>query len=196
MVLDCDGDARLEQAREILKDYTYLIYTTKRHTDDVHRFRVVLPMSHTLKLSPDDYSLFMENVFSFLPFTIDEQVKDTSRKWLCNDKAQVFENDGKLFDVLPFIPKTKKADEYAEFISKKNMPTLERYFHRMIQEGNRNNTLFRYAAVLLDGGYGLRDTIDKIKTFNSQLDKPIPATELNDTVIKSITARAVKKGIQ
>ena len=196
LVLDCDGDARLEQAREILKDYTYLIYTTKRHTDDVHRFRVVLPMSHTLKLSPDDYSLFMENVFSFLPFTIDEQVKDTSRKWLCNDKAQVFENDGKLFDVLPFIPKTKKADEYAEFISKKNMPTLERYFHRMIQEGNRNNTLFRYAAVLLDGGYGLQDTIDKIKTFNSQLDKPIPATELNDTVIKSITARAVKKGIQ
>ena len=66
----------------------------------------------------------------------------------------------------------------------------------MIQEGNRNNTLFRYAAVLLDGGYGLQDTIDKIKTFNSQLDKPIPATELNDTVIKSITARAVKKGIQ
>lgn len=194
LVLDCDGTATLEQARELLKDYTYLIYTTKRHTDTEHRFRVIIPLSHTLKLSPDDYSQFMENVFSFLPFTIDEQVKDTSRKWLCNSNAQVFENDGKCLDVLPFIPKTKKAEEYAEFISKKDMPVLERYFYKMIGEGNRNNMLFRYGAVLLDGGYSVEQTKEKIVAFNASLDKPIPIDELEATVLKSIATKAAKKG--
>ena len=74
------------------------------------------------------------------------------------------------------------------------MPVLERYFYKMIGEGNRNNTLFRYGAVLLDGGYSVEQTKEKIVAFNASLDKPIPIDELEATVLKSIATKAAKKG--
>ncbi|ARM71089.1 DNA primase [Vibrio phage pVco-7] len=201
IVLDIDGTCPLDQAKSVLEDYTYYIYTTKRHQlayDDkpaADRYRIILPTSHLLKLSVDEYKEFMSNVLETLPFETDEQTTQPTRKWLSNPKGQEFTNDGKLFDVLPFIPKTKKNEERRSFIDTTgSMDKLERYFFSKIEEGNRNNTLFKYGAALVDAGRGLDDLILKVKAFNDKLPKPIPAEELNNTVIQSVTQRFFKKG--
>lgn len=195
IVIDVDGTATLDEAKAVLQDYTYHIYTTKRHTPQEHRFRIVLPMSHTLKLSADEYTEFMKGVLQFLPFRTDEQTSQANRKWLSNPDAEVFENEGKLFDVLPFIPKTKKAEEFQKFVSETgNMDGLERFFHKIAEEGNRNNTIARYAFALIDSGHDLDTATKKVQAFNKKLANPLPNEELENTVINSMTRKYYQQG--
>lgn len=201
MVLDIDGTFPLAAAKELLKDYTYQIYTTKRHqlaTDDKpasDRYRIVLPMSHILKLSVEEYKEFMTNVFEYLPFESDDATGQPNRKWLSNSNGSVFSNDGKLFDVLPFIPKTKKNEERKSFIdSTESMDKLERFFFNVSEQGNRNNTLFKYAAALLDAGYDLESIKTKLRDFNNKLPKPIDKERLEHTVIESVSRKFYSKG--
>ena len=195
IVIDVDGTATIEQAQSVLKEYTYHIYTTKRHTTQQHRFRIVIPMSHTLKFSCDEYKEFMDNVLEFLPFETDEQTSQANRKWLSNPDAEVFNNEGKLFDVLPFIPKTRKSEEFKKYIEENsNLDTLERFFYRTIGEGNRSNTLVRYAFALVDAGYELDAAVEKLKSFNNKIPKPLPMDELAATVIQSMTKKFFQKG--
>ena len=195
IVIDVDGTATIEQAQSVLKEYTYHIYTTKRHTATQHRFRIVIPMSHTLKFSCDEYKEFMDNVLEFLPFETDEQTSQANRKWLSNPNAEVFNNEGKLFDVLPFIPKTRKSEEFKKYIEENsNLDTLERFFYRTIGEGNRSNTLVRYAFALVDAGYELDAAVEKLKSFNNKIPKPLPMDELAATVIQSMTKKFFQKG--
>lgn len=201
IVLDIDGTCPLEQAKSVLEDYTYYIYTTKRHqissdgSPAADRYRIILPTSHYLKLTPDEYKEFMSNVLETLPFDTDEQTSQANRKWLSNHNADTYINDGKLFDVLPFIPKTKKNEERKTFIdSTGSMDKLERYFFSKCEEGSRNNTLFKYGAALVDAGRNLDDLVLKVKAFNSKLPKPIAEDELNTTVLQSVTKRYYQKG--
>ena len=195
IVIDIDGTATLEQAQTVLKDYTYHMYTTKRYTADQHRFRVVVPMSHTLKFSPDEYKEFMDNVLEFLPFETDDQTTQANRKWLSNVNAEVFNNEGKLFDVLPFIPKTKKSEEFKKYVEDTgNLDSLERFFCKTIGEGNRSNTLIRYGYALIDSGYDLDTSVLKLKNFNTKITKPLPEDELNNTIIQSMTRKYFQRG--
>ncbi|MGL4252890.1 MAG: primase C-terminal domain-containing protein [Fusobacteriaceae bacterium] len=201
LVLDIDGTCPLEQAKNVLKDYTYHIYTTKRHrvSEDgkpaADRYRIVIPMSHTLKLTPEEYKIFMDNVLEFLPFETDEQTTQPNRKWLSNPNATTFDNDGKLFDVLPFIPKTKKNEERKQSLeSVGSMDKLERYFYSKIEEGNRNNTLFKFGTALIDAGLQYDDLVQRIKAFNKKLPKPIPQEELVSTVLTSVERIFIQKG--
>lgn len=201
LVLDIDGTYPLEAAKELLKDYTYHIYTTKRHQlayDDKpanDRYRVVLPMSHILKLSPEEYKEFMSNVFEFLPFESDEQTGQPNRKWLSHKDGELHTNEGMLFDVLPFIPKTKKNEERKSFIdSNGSMDKLERFFYQSAEEGNRNNTIFKYGAALVDAGYGLDDIRQKVTAFNKKLPKPIDNDRLQNTVLTSVTNKFYTRG--
>ena len=137
----------------------------------------------------------MGNVLEFLPFETDEQTSQTNRKWLSNEHATVINNEGRLFDVLPFIPKTRKSEEFKKYVEDHaNLDALERFFLRSIGEGNRNNTLFRYGAALVDAGYGLDDIMLKVKAFNTKIPKPLAEQELMTTVINSVTKNFYKKG--
>lgn len=194
IVIDVDGTTTIDHARNVLQDYTYHIYTTKRHSDTAHRFRIILPMSHYLKLSPEEYTEFMNNVLDILPFKTDEETTQANRKWLSNPDAKVYVNDGKLFDVLPYIPKTKKNEERKQFVdSTANMDKLERYFFNKSEEGNRNNCIFKYGSALIDAGYDLDDLNLKIKAFNGKLPKPLTDEELMNTVINSVTRKFIQK---
>jgi len=200
LVLDIDGTCPLNQAKNVLKDYNYMMYTTKRHQvaydgkPAADRYRIVLPMSHVLKLNSDDYEEFMNNVLEFLPFETDEETGQINRKWLCNAGA-IHRNDGKLFDVLPFIPKTKKnEDRKTQFDAIGSMDKLERYFFVRAQDGNRNNILTKYAFALLDAGHQLDDLVLRVKSFNSKLPKPLPEDELDKTVVQSVTKKFFQRG--
>ena len=42
VVIDVDGDISLDAAHELMK-YKFMTYTTKRHTEEENRFRLILP---------------------------------------------------------------------------------------------------------------------------------------------------------
>ena len=195
IVIDVDGTATIPQAQAVLQDYTYHLYTTKSHTPTKQHFRIVIPMSHNLKLTIDEYKEFMDNVLEFLPFETDAQTSQANRKWLSNENADVYDNEGVLFDVLPFIPKTRKSEEFKKYVvDMSNMDSLERFFFKAAGEGNRNNTLARYGFALVDAGYDLDTAVEKLKAFNSKLPVPLLIEELSDTVIKSTTKKFFQKG--
>ena len=191
LVLDVDGGTPISVTKILLKDYSYLIYTTKRHqTEGMDRYRIIIPMSHKLAMDREDFSQFFVAIQQFLPIKIDEQGILRTKKWLTNDKAQVFVNDGKLLDVLPFIPRTSKDEErQAELKSLRNLDSLERWFVANTGEGNRNNQLFKYAAMLADTGNDLADISMRLRALNDKLPDKLTEEELTRTVMQSVQAK-------
>ena len=186
LVLDIDEGATIDWAQEVFKDNTYLIYTTKRHTDASHRFRVVLPMKFKLFLSKDDYKQFMLNVYDSLPFKgIDRQTAQRSRKWLTNN-GEKFLNEGELFDPRPFIPNTSQnLERIQQDKNYGNIDNIDRWFLKNTTTGNRNNMLYRYGKMLQTTMEA--DLVEKkVKELNKRLEAPISEAELQDTVLTSI----------
>ena len=197
VILDVDSGTTLKSVQELLQDYTYLIYTTKRHQVPPHgdRFRIILPTSHVCKLNPTDYSKFMENIFEWVPFEVDTATKDIARKWETNPTAEIYTNSGKLLDVMDFIPQTKKAEEMiAARQNISSMNNLEAWFYNSIGEGHRNNLLLRYAYILLENGYDLDSIRNAVLHFNSKLSKKLDEQEIYNTVMVTITKKYVEQG--
>ena len=195
IVLDVDGTISLNTAQDLLKEYKYLIYTTKRHTEEVNRFRMILPTNYELQLDSDEYKEFMDNIRSWLPFEVDESVNQRSKKWETFDKGSYFYNtEGKLFDVLPFIPKTSKNEQYQKEFSKiESMDNLERWFAQRIGTGNRNNQLLKFALALVDSNMSVSDVESKVKAFNSKLSNPLSEKELESTIFKTVGQKILNK---
>jgi len=188
VVLDVDGGTKLEMAKELLQEYTYYIYTTKRHDPKgEHRFRVVLPLTHEVKLGAEEYKDFMNRIFNWLPFEVDSASNQIVKKWLTNKDALVYSNEGNLLNAMLFIPHTKKADELSHdraLIS--SMSNLEAWFYKEWKDGNRNKALFRYAMVLKDNGYDLVSIKNAIFEFNRKTPDPLEETEIYDSVMVTL----------
>lgn len=188
--LDVDKDTSLETAKDLLKDYTYLMYTTKRHTASDNRFRIMLPISHIVKLNKDDFSKFMSNVYDWLPFTPDTSAKDVSRKWATNLGCEIHTNIGSLFDVMDYIPQTKKAEDMLnqrQLIS--SMSNLEAWLFKKAGEGNRNNLLRDYALALVDNGYDQTSVHNAVLSFNKKLPRPLEEVEILSTIMLTVAKR-------
>jgi hypothetical protein len=194
LILDCDGDVSMSTAKVLLEDYTYLISTTKRHTPEINRFRLILPISHHLKLTAMEYSRFMQNVFEWLPFPVDDAAKDIARKWASYPGHYEY-NDGNIIDATMFIPETKRSDETKQQISAHGVSNIERWFMTHTSTGNRATHLFRYGMVLTDAGLGLGEIIEKLENFNQSLDTPLPEDQFRNGTIKSISKEVQKRGI-
>jgi len=138
LILDCDGDVNIPTVKVLLEDYTFLISTTKRHTEEMNRFRLILPISHRIKLMANDYSRFMTNVFEWLPFPVDESAKDIARKWSGHPGHYEY-NNGNTIDATMFIPETKRSDETKAQISATGANNIERWFKTHTAKGNRAN---------------------------------------------------------
>jgi len=193
VVLDIDGGARIEMVKEVLQDYTYLLHTTKRHTEDAHRFRVIMPINFHLKLDAPEYKEMMQNLFDWLPFEVDDQTGQRSRKWLTNPGAMIEYHDGQLLDILPFIPKTSRNEERKILLeSQQHMDNLERWVINNTGDGNRNNMLHRFARILVDAGMGVYDASVKIKALNDKLPNKLSDSELTSTVLTTMAKHATK----
>lgn len=195
IVLDVDGSIPLATASDLLKEYKFLTYTTKRHTPEQNRFRMILPTNYVLELDSDEYREFMNNILLWLPFEVDESVNQRSKKWETFDGGSFTYNMGsKLFDVLPFIPKTSKNEQYQrEFQKIESMDNLERWFAQRIATGNRNNQLLKYALALVDSNMSSQDIESKVKSFNRKLSNPLPESELEATILKTVGQKIVAK---
>ena len=190
IVIDVDGEVKLDVAREVLKEYSAMFYTTKRHTEKENRFRIMLPIKYHLKLSHKDFKEFMTNIFEWLPFDSDDQTGTRSKKWLSND-GDYYYNEGDLLDPMSFIPKTSKNEaRKKQNADLGSMDNIERWFAREMTNGQRNNTLAKFAFMLLDSGLEPSDVEEKVISFNSKLKDKLSDDELRNTVIKSLWGRA------
>lgn len=193
IILDVDDGTQLETAQSLMEDYMYLMATTKRHTAMKNRFRILLPISHHIKLDAKDHSRYMENVFNWLPFEVDKSTKDIARKWESYN-GDVFYNNGELMDATLFIPKTKKAEEQtAVFANYDSLSTLEKWFIRETEEGNRSNMLLKYGLVLVDNGYPLQAIRAMIDGFNEKLETPLSDQEISSTIMITIAKKEAQK---
>lgn len=197
VIIDVDGEVNLQTAQKLLENYKCLFATTKRHTPEINRFRIILPLSHTVKLTPDMYSKFMVNVFNWLPFAVDTATKDCARKWASHNGQYLYQ-DGELLDATLFIPQTRKEEEQNKLILDNNsLSNLERWFFLNTDKGNRSNQLIRYALILVDNGYGIEAVRSAVMGFNSKLKEQLTEDEINNTimvsVIKAVTKRDINK---
>lgn len=190
VVLDIDGTARLDNVHKLLKDYKFMTYTTKRHTEESHRFRLILPINFHLELDSEEYKIFMGNIVNWLPFKVDEEANQRSRKWLTCEKTQYHYNDGELLDILRFVPRTSKNEAYLhatkELISLDN---LERWFAQRMVSGNRNNHMIKYALALVDTGLTYPEIETKVLEFNEKLNNKLSEAELRSTVLRSVASK-------
>lgn len=188
VVVDVD-DGNLAQAADLLKEYRYLIYTTKSHTDEKNRFRILLPTNYRLELDSEEYKEFMSNVFSWLPFEVDRSTNQRSRKWE-SFNGHHFYNEGELLDALKFIPKTSRNEEYkASVVKLENLDNLERWFAQRMVSGNRNNQLLRFAMMLADSGLSYQEIETRVLAFNDKLDNRLPNDEIRSTVLVSVARK-------
>lgn len=197
VVLDIDDETTITQVQSLLQDYTYIIHTTKRHQvpDEngkcIDRFRLILPTNYRLDMEEDDYHEFMCNLRDWLPFNgLDESTFQRSRKWACTENCQVFTNEGKLLDILPFIPKTSRSEDFKKSqVNLTSLNNIERWFANRMVTGNRNNNLAQYGFMLLDAGFAPQEIESILIAFNGKLDNPLDETEILSTVMTSINNR-------
>jgi hypothetical protein len=194
VVLDVENSVSIPTAQLLLKDYKYLIHTTKRHTEDEHRYRILMPMSHFLELEARDFKEFMNNIYNWLPFAVDRQTNQRSRKWL-TCKGKYWYNDGELIDVLQFIPKTKKAEERkARTVNQASMSELEQWCINDSETEGRNNQLAKYSFNLIDMGHDEKSVLNHVLALNKKLDIPLDDAEILSTIMISVRRKIAEKG--
>lgn len=188
IVLDVDDGFPLKAAIEAFKGIKSVFYTTKSHTEEDNRYRILIPTSHLLYLDKHEYKEFINNIAEELPFTIDPASNQRSKKWLTSE-GETFINEGELFDVLPYIPKTKKSEERRANLDSMDLDRLESWVINNIGDGNRNNQLFNYACILADMGNSFAQIQEKVFDLNSKIPDSLDEDELSNTVMKSIAKR-------
>lgn len=196
IVLDVDHDCSIELAQAMLRDYKYFLYTTKRHTEKEHRFRIIMPLKYNIKLSQEDYKKFMQNIMDWLPFETDRQTAQYARKWLTNDGIK-FSNEGNLLDPSEFIPDTQKAVETKRKLDDlSNLDNVEKFFMVQMNDGaTRNNTMIKFALMLVDGGFDYEVIEDRVMVFNEKTDHPLPVKEIMETVMKTVRKRISERDV-
>ena len=195
IVIDVDGGVGLETCHELMKDYKFMTYTTKRHTLEENRFRLIIPMNYELELDSEEYKEFMNNVMQWLPFTTDESANQRAKKWETFDKQDgnqhyFINTEGSLLDVRDFIPRTTKNEQFQQGMQKvENLDNLERWFAQRIATGNRNNHMIKYALALVDSGKDFTAVSSQVHAFNKKLNNPLDSDELNTTVLVTAAKR-------
>lgn len=193
VAIDVDGGVSLDTVHELMKDHRFMTYTTKRHTAQENRFRLLLPINYVLHLDQEDYRQFMNNVMEWLPFKTDESANQRSKKWETYPGTYHYNTQGDLLDCLPFIPKTSKNESHQrDMKALESLDNLERWFAQRIASGNRNNQLLKYAMALVDGGLNFIEVERNVLAFNARLNNSLDPEELRNTVLVSVAKKMNK----
>lgn len=201
LVLDIDGTANLSTVQLLFSKYKAIYYTTKRHQTidpDTNenlgdRFRVILPINYTLKLTKDDFKELYSNIVKDLPFEVDLGANQRARKWLTHNGYSHI-TDGELFDVLPYIPKSAKNDERQKRdLEQTDLDNLERWVINNTGNGNRNNMLLRYATILMDSGLRFESIKEQVISLNNKLPNKLDELELSSTIFQTVANKITQK---
>ena len=193
VVIDVDGGVSISTAKLMLQGYKYLLYTTKRHTEEENRFRIIFPMNFVLQLDAKDYKEFMKNIYEWLPFEADSATGQRARKWMSHNGHHEYV-DGDVLDVLPFIPKTSKNEQRKELLnSQQSMDNLERWVMNNIGDGNRNNMLLRFAMILVDAGLDLEGIRQRVMSLNDKIADKLEEAEIMATIMMTVAKALAKR---
>lgn len=194
VVIDVDNGVSLDTAKFLLKGYKCMFYTTKRHqTEGEDRFRIIFPTNYKLELDSEDYKEFMKNFYDWLPFGVDDGTCDRPRKWMTHDGGVEF-LEGELVDVIPFIPKTSKAEEQKQKVMDlKDLSNVERWFMQKTGKGNRSNQLVKYALMLVDTGKDFAYIQDAVMALNSKLPNKLDDAEIYATIMRTVGNKISKR---
>ena len=193
VAFDIDEGMTIDEAKEILKEYKYLIYTTKSHQKEKNgvicdRFRIIMPTKTSYFIHAEQYKEFYENVENLIGISSnDPQTRNASRLFFTNPEAEVIENDGTLLDITLCLPNTNKAEAMMPKIDEINQIAeeggeVERRIAGMMKwtlqnatPGNRNNSLYRFGAFIRDLGL---DPESYIVQINEMLSEPLTTKEI------------------
>lgn len=189
IAIDADGSIPIETAHQLLSDYTFMTYTTKRHSDSQNRFRLLMPIDYFLELDKADYKAFMNNIMEWLPFETDESANQPGKKWETFNGSYHY-NSGNLLQCLPFVPKTSKNQQHNETMRNlDSLDNLERWFAQRIASGNRNNQMIKFAFALVDSGMDYNSVESCVTSFNAKLPNSLSNEELQNTIFQSIAKK-------
>lgn len=191
VVIDCDGAISLNAVHELMAPYKFLTHTTKRHSEEHNRFRLILPINYELELNSEDYKLFMNSLLEFLPFPSDESANQRAKKWMTFDGGEYHYNlDGETLDALRFIPKTSKNEQHRTAMQAlQSLDNLERWFAQRMAEGNRNNHMIKFALTLVDAGQNLVEVQRHVHAFNKKLSAPLSEDEIENTIMVTVAKK-------
>ncbi len=188
--IDVDGGTNLDTCHELLKEYKFMTYTTKRHTEVENRFRLIIPINYNLQLDSDEYKEFMNSFMAWLPFETDESANQRAKKWECFDGEYHYNMEGEILDALPFIPKTSKNEAYRKEMQQlDSLDNLERWFAQRMATGNRNNQMIKYALALVDSGMSLIQVQEAVHNFNKKMNSPLTENEVETTILTTVAKR-------
>ena len=190
---DIDEGMTLEEVKNILHEYTYLIYTTKSHQKEKNgfvcdRFRILLPTKTEFYVTAEQHKNMYANLEVALEITSnDTKTRNVSRLFYTNTDAEVFLNDGKLIDVSCCIPSTDKSDKIMPVMQNieeqqesgemgKREAGFIKYVLMNTGPGNRNDMIHNYLRFLQD--LGTSDIANKVWGLNSMLIDPLPEHEI------------------
>jgi hypothetical protein len=199
IALDVDNSASTSNvsmviAKELLKDFTFMMYESKSSTPEYNRYRIVLPISHELKLSEEAFAKFMVNVFDWLPIPLDEVTNQRNRKWLGYNSTPQY-NEGKLLPALDFIPETEASVRLQkQTVAMGDLSHIERWMVRQINAGKgRNHTLLKYALLLVTMGLTQDQLEEMVLALNEQLTTPLPPHEIKTTIFVTAAKKLAAK---
>lgn len=122
-IFDIDDGLSLLEAKEMFREFKYLIYTTKSHQVEkkgikCDRFRIILPAICVPK--GDYYFEVMKKIEEWMPF-IDKQVNTKTGAFLGNSKCEYWYNDGKSFDFRKYIDMVENEKQFnSKIVAKSN----------------------------------------------------------------------------
>lgn len=191
LALDFDnGEMSIEDAINTFCDMICIIGTTKSHSPDLHRFRVILRMERPCT-NYLEYEYNLKKITSLYP--CDPAPKDAARFfWPCKDIVYS-QNDGFCVDVY------EKPENYGVFDCSKTIsygnslvipPKARQILNSKLYEtGNRNSQIFKCSCIMIRAGFSvekIEQIIIQSKCCNLELN------EINTVVGKAF--KTVTKG--
>jgi len=194
--MDIDEGMSIAEIQEVLKNYIYIIYTTKSHMKEKNgiiceRFRVIMPTKTTFYVNADEHKGLYENLSKVLEIpSYDVATRNIGRLWFTNSEAKVYKKeDGDLLDVRCCIPETDVSEHIIPNIENLDLDETDRRIAGMQKfvlingvGGNRNNVIFRLAKFVQEIGGDIGDVVYKT---NSMLLEPLADNEVR-TILQNI----------
>lgn len=210
LIFDIDDGLDIDTAYKMFSCYEGLIATTKSHTPEKHRFRIILPLQERTSCTYEEYTdamrWLMDTAYPFL----DKQCKDPARIYFGNSNAEFEILDGRiLFDFNRWVELAKKNKKVSAWVESKapepqNDGTKPDWYRanwktpQMLKalrhgdkfaQGSRNGTLYAWAKYFQEMGFADAEIRDVVFWLNSEGDG-VPEREIESTIFRSMRLSA------
>lgn len=197
-ILTIDADNGTEESIrdfQLLSDAVFFVHTTHSSTPEHLRLRWVIPLARPV--APEEYTTIANEVASWIGTnTIDETTDQPERLMFWPSIAfdadfRTWEGGRTPLDPDEILPRKTEETSKTRNETPQN-PQKEKYLNDgalNVPEGQRNKTVFSYAATLRGAGLDKDGIRYAIADYNERYcDPPLPDAEL-DTIVRSICGR-------